>query len=153
MTLQNPESGIRLNAMIAGASAFIAVYAVGVVAIVLVSTLLKASAAYDALMLALRIGGWLALAIPAWVAVRVANRNAWTYGALFGTLQGLAVMVLMTQSFSWEGTLRAEVMESMLPAFALVFASAMLGSAFARWQNRRLQHPPHSAESGKITAH
>jgi len=153
MTVKTPDHSIQLNAMLAGAAAFIAVYAAGVVAIVLVSTLLKASPAYDALMLALRVGGWLALAFPAWVAVRVANRNAWSYGALFGALQGLTVVVLMTQSFSWEGTLCAEVMESMLPAFVLVFASAMLGSAFASWQNRRLPHQPPTSVTGQLAAH
>lgn len=143
MTVQTPDRGIQLNAMLAGAAAFTAVYAAGVVAIMLVSTLLNTSPAYDVMMLALRIGGWLALAFPAWVAVRVANRHAWTYGALFAVLQGLTVMALMTQSFSWEGTLRGEVMASMLPAFALVFASAMIGSVFAHWQIRRLlRHPP-----------
>lgn len=144
MTVQSPDPGIKLNAMLAGAAAFIAIYAVGVVAIVLVSTLLKDSAAHDASMLALRLGGWLALGLPAWVAARVANGSEWSYASLFGLLQGLTVILLMTQSFSWEGTLRAQVLDSMLPAFALVFASAALGSGLARWQNRRLyrqQHP------------
>ena len=138
MIVQSPRPTVHLNAILAGAAAFIAIYAVGVVAIVLVSTLFQGSAANDAMMLALRLGGWLALGVPAWVAARVANGNEWSYASLFGLLQGMTVVLLMTQSFSWEGTLRAEVLNSMLPAFALVFASAVLGSGVARWQNRRL---------------
>ena len=139
MSTENADQGFKPSALIAAGVAFIVVYAVGVVAIVLVSTLFQGSPLHDALMLALRIGGWLALAFPAWVAARIATTSEWTYGAVFGVLQGLTVMLLMTQSFSWEGTLRAEVLNSMLPAFALVFASAMLGSTVARWQNHRLQ--------------
>jgi len=153
MSTPNAEQGIKLNALIAAGAAFVVVYAVGVVAIVLVSTLFQESPLHDALMLALRIGGWLALAFPAWVAARIATTREWTYGALFGALQGLTVLLLMTQSFSWEGTLRAEVLNSMLPAFALVFASAMLGSAVARWQNRRLrghQQHGHPVEAGQL---
>lgn len=143
MTHPKPLASIQSRAVVAGAVGFLAIYVAGLIAIILVSTLLQTSAAYDAMMLALRIGGWLALALPAWIAARVANRNAWTYGLLFGLFQGLTVMILMTQSFSWQGTLRAEVMQSMLPTFVLVYASAMLGSAVAHWQNHRLQalHP------------
>ena len=78
------------------------------------------------------------MAFPAWLAARVAERRGWLYGLLFGVVQGLVVVVLMTLSFSWDGTLRAEVASSMLPAFALVFSSALLGGGFGEWQNRRL---------------
>ena len=138
MTTQTPTSGIKLNAVVAGGVAFIAVYALGLIAIVLVYSVIGASALQDALVLTLRIAAWPALAFPAWLAARVAGHSGWLHGLLFGVVQGLIVVVLMTQSFSWVGTLRAEVTSSMLPAFALVFSSALLGGGFGEWQNRRL---------------
>ena len=138
MTAHNSATGIKLNAVIAGGVAFIAVYALGLIAIVLVYSVIGASPLQDALILALRIAAWPALAFPAWLAARVAGQSGWWHGLLFGVVQGLVVLVLMTQSFSWEGTLRAEVINTMLPAFALVFSSAVLGGGFGEWQNRRV---------------
>jgi len=133
-----PATGLSGSALIAGMVAFIAVYALGLMAIILVSTMFADSAFYDGLMLALRIGGWLALALPAWIAARVAARNGWLHGAVFGVAEGALVVVLMTISFSWDGTLRDQVISSMLPAFLAVFVVALLGGGLGEWQNRRL---------------
>ena len=82
MTTQTPTSGIKLNAVVAGGVAFIAVYALGLIAIVLVYSVIGASALQDALVLTLRIAAWPALAFPAWLAARVAGHSGWLYGLL-----------------------------------------------------------------------
>lgn len=133
-----PTSGLSGSALITAMVAFIAVYALGLMAIILVSTMFAESALYHGLMLALRIGGWLALALPAWIAARVAACSGWLHGAVIGVAEGALVVVLMTISFSWDGTLRDQVISSMLPAFVAVFVVALLGGGLGEWQNRRL---------------
>ena len=129
--------GLKSSALFAGILSFVGLYAMGAILIVFVLSLFSGAFGYDNVLMTLRVSGYVMLAIPAYVAARVAGRNGWRHGAVIGILEGLAVAALMTFTFSWEGTYKSEVILRMLPAFLVVLAISLAGGGLGEWQNRR----------------
>lgn len=131
------KTGLQASAIIAGVVAFIGIYAIGGMLIIFVLSLF--SERFDAHFLEqlLRIGGYIALTFPPYVATRAADFNRLRQGLVVGFIESSAVLVLMTFTFSWEGTLHEQVLMRMLPVFLAMNALCFLGSGFAEWMNRR----------------
>ena len=132
--------GLQSSALFAGILSFLAVYVVGAILIIFVLSVFSDAFGHDRLLMVLRVCGYVSLAFPAYVAARVAGKNGWRHGTAIGVLEGLAVVVLMTYTFSWEGTYQHEVVIRMVPAFLVVFAICVAGGGLGEWQNRRHKH-------------
>ena len=128
------------TAIAAGMIAFVAIYAIGGIIIIFVLSLLSEQLASDSLMTALRIGGYLALAFPAYVAARAAAHQAFLHAFVMGVIEGLGIVLLMTFTFSFEGTLQQYVLSRMLPVFGAVLALCMFAGVLAEWLQRRSQN-------------
>lgn len=128
---------IQKTAVAAGIIAFLAIYALGGIIIIFSLSLLSGQVASDQVMAALRIGGYLALAFPPYVAARAADARAFVHAVVMGLIEGLAVVLLMTFTFSFEGTLQQHVLSRMLPVLGGVLALSMLAGALAEWLDRR----------------
>jgi protein-S-isoprenylcysteine O-methyltransferase Ste14 len=140
---------IQSTAIAAGIIAFVGVYALGGMVIIFGLSLMPPQAAAEGLTLALRFGGYLALAFPAYVAARAARRDVFMHALLMGVIEGVAVVLLMTFTFSFEGSLHQHVLSRMLPVFVAVLALAMLAGLMAVWRSNRDQRrrlPDENAE-------
>ncbi|TNF35987.1 MAG: hypothetical protein EP315_04845 [Gammaproteobacteria bacterium] len=133
--------GLDTSAIVAGLISFVAIYAIGGMLIIFVMSLFSERFSADALQTILRVGGYIALAIPTYVATRAASVNAIRHGLIVGLIESLAILMLMTLTFSWEGTLQHQVLLRMLPVFLALNALCCIGTALAEWQNRRDARP------------
>lgn len=129
--------GLQVSAIVAGLVTFFAIYAIGGMLIIFVLSLF--SEQFDAHFLEqlLRIGGYIALAFPPYVATRAADKYRLRQGIVVGLIESSAVLVLMMYTFSWEGTLQEQVVMRMLPVFLALNALCLLGAVIAEWMNRR----------------
>ena len=128
---------IEKTAIAAGIIAFVAIYAIGGIVIIFVLSLLSELFASASLMGILRIGGYLALAFPAYVAARAASHDAFLHAFIMGVIEAVAIVLLMTFTFSFEGTLQQYVVSRMLPVFGAVLALCLFAGVLAEWMKRR----------------
>lgn len=131
---------INKTAIASGIIAFVGIYAIGGIVIIMVLSLLSDQLAANSLMGALRIGGYLALAFPAYVAARAAGQDGFMHASIMGIFEALAIVLLMTFTFSFEGTLHQYVLSRMLPVFGAVLILCMFAGVLAEWMQRRGQH-------------
>jgi hypothetical protein len=133
---------MKLNktAIASGILAFVAIYAIGGIIIIMVLSLLSEQLAADSLIAALRIGGYLALGFPAYVAARAAGHDSFMHAFIMGIIEAIALVLLMTFTFSFEGTLHQYVLSRMLPVFGAVLALCMFAGVLAEWMQRRGQN-------------
>lgn len=129
--------GLQTSAIIAGLLSFIAIYAIGGMLIIFVMSLFSEHFDAHKLEQLLRIGGYVALAFPPYVATRAADRFRMRQGIVVGLIESSAVLVLMMFTFSWEGTLQEQVLLRMLPVFLALNALCLVGAGLAEWLNRR----------------
>ncbi len=129
--------GLQTSAIVAGLVAFVAIYAIGGMLIIFVLSLFSAQFDSHSLEKLLRIGGYIALAFPPYVATRAAHQQRLRQGVVVGLIESIAVLALMTFTFSWEGTLQEQVLMRMLPVFLALNALCFMGAAVAEWLNRR----------------
>ena len=128
---------IEKTAIAAGIISLVAIYALGGIIIIFVLSLLSEVFSSPVLMSALRVGGYLALAFPAYVAARAATHQAMAHAMVMGIIEGLAIVLLMTFTFSFEGTLQQHVLLRMLPVFGGVLVLALVAGALVEWIRNR----------------
>ena len=133
----NFMSNIQSHAIIAGVISFIAVYALGGMLIIVAMVILADRVDNDVLMQWLRVGGYLALAFPAYVSARAAKQAAILHALLMGLIEGIGVVLLMMFTFSFEGTLQEHVINRMLPVFGGVLAMCAMAGGLAEWKFKR----------------
>ncbi len=124
----------QYSAIIIGLAVFVAVYALGGMLVVFSLSLLPENINTETAMLFLRVGGYLALAFPPYVSARAVDENAMQYALVMGVIEGLGLVVLMMNTFSFESGLQTVVVSRMLP----VFVGVMLLSFFAGVVARRV---------------
>ncbi len=91
----------------------------------------------DSLYLALRVIGLASLALPPWVAARAAESHLLRHALTLGTLETLLMLLMMTQTFSWKGTLHDSVLGRMPWVIAGVLSLSLAVGALAEWLDRR----------------
>lgn len=85
----------------------------------------------------LRVMSLLSLALPPFVAARAASRRPLRHALSLGAVELLLFLLLMTQTFSWQGTAQGAVLGRMpLVALGILLLSLAAG-ALARWMNSR----------------
>ncbi len=85
----------------------------------------------------LRVIGLLSLALPPFVAARAATRRPLRHALSLGAVELLLILLLMTQTFSWQGTVQHSVLGRMpLVALGILLISLAAG-ALARWMDSR----------------
>jgi len=136
-SLEDSVMKISKTAIASGIITLIAIYAIGGIIIILLMSLLSKQVAAASLMGVLRIGGYLALAFPAYVAASAAHNDRFMHGFIMGIIEALVIVLLMTFTFSFEGTLHQYVLSRMLPVFGAVLALCMAAGALVEWQQRR----------------
>jgi len=130
---------LQISAIFIGFIAFVSVYVVGGILVIFSLSILPENLNSDSLMLALRIGGYLALAFPAYVAARAVDENILSHAFVMGVIEGVGVIVLMMNTFSFEGTLKHYVISQMLPVFAGVLALSLIAGYVAMRVNKNDQ--------------
>ena len=130
------RSGLSRGALLAGLLTFLLVYGLGALLVVFAMALVSGFLDSSYVIAALRLGGYLSLALPAYVSARVAGTRGVRHGLVIGVLTGACVLLLMTFTFSWEGTVQEELLQRMLPVFLGVVALSVLGGGLGEWQNR-----------------
>ncbi len=91
----------------------------------------------DLLYLALRIIGLSSLALPPWVAARAAESRPLRHALTLGMLEILLVLLMMTQTFSWQGTLQDSVLGRMPWVVTGIFLLSLAAGILADWLERR----------------
>lgn len=129
--------GLQISAIVAGLVTFFAIYAIGGMLIIFVLSLFSEQFDSHFLEKLLRIGGYIALAFPPYVATRAAHQYRLRQGVVVGFIESTAILALMTFTFSWEGTLQEQVLMRMLPVFLALNALCFVGAGAAEWLNRR----------------
>ena len=129
--------GLQGSAIAAGVVALFVLYVIGAILVIFAYSLFSESVDASVLRFALRIGGLVALAFPAYFAARVAGQQGLRHGLALGVIAGLITVALMVFTFSWEGTLRDHVIMRMLPAFLALVGLSLAGGVVGEWQNRR----------------
>jgi len=117
---------LQISAIFIGFITFISVYVVGGILVIFSLSILPESLSPDTLMLVLRIGGYLALAFPAYVTARAVDENILFHAFVMGVIEGVGVIILMMNTFSFEGTLKHYVISQMLPVFAGVLVLSLI---------------------------
>ncbi len=133
----NPR-GIDRAALIAGLFTLFAVIVGDMILIIGVLALLSDSIASNHLYALLRGLGLLSLALPPWVAARAAETRPMRHALTIGAVELLLMLLLMTQTFSWQGTLHDSVLGRMpLVAVGIIGMSLAAGWLAARLGRRQ----------------
>ena len=128
---------LQASAVFIGFLAFIGVYALGGMLVIFSLSILPESFDVDSVMLGLRIGGYIALAFPAYVTARAVNENVLFHAFVVGVIEAVGVVVLMMNTFSFEGTLKQYVISQMLPVFVGVILLSLIAGTIAERVNRK----------------
>ena len=131
----------QYSAILIGFVVFVTVYAVGGMLVVFSLSLLPDSVDTETAMWFLRFGGYLALAFPAYVAARAVDENIIFYALLMGAIEGIGVVILMMNTFSFEGGLQQFVVSRMFPVFIGVMLLSFIAGLVAKrvnWFDREL---------------
>ena len=99
--------------------------------------LLSAFLSADLLYLTLRIIGLSSLVLPPWVAARAAESRPLRHALTLGMLEILLVLLMMTQTFSWQGTLQDSVLGRMPWVVTGIFLLSLAAGILADWLERR----------------
>ncbi|MBL6999173.1 MAG: hypothetical protein ISR73_04875 [Gammaproteobacteria bacterium] len=77
------------------------------------------------------------LAIPAYIAARATRHNYLLHSLLTGAVESVLLLLMMTQTFSWEGTLQNEIMRQMPLVVVVVMSLSLLAGLLAKRLNQR----------------
>jgi len=115
-------------ALIAGLFTLFAVIVGDMIAIIGTLALLGDLIPADSLHALLRGFGLLSLALPPYVAARATRARPIRHALIIGMVELLLILLLMTQTFSWQGTLQASVLGRMpLVAMGIIAVSLAAG--------------------------
>ena len=126
-----PAFHLHLGAIGAGILSFIALYVLLGLVILFALAFLSERVPSTALYGSFKIIGLASWAAPGYIAARIAGQRGWLHGALTGIGVGALVTVSMMFTFSWEGSVHAEVRDSMLKTFALAWLLCTLAGGLA----------------------
>jgi len=135
------KNRFQVSAILIGFFVFVGVYALGGMLVIFSLSLLPENINTETVMTFLRIGGYLALAFPAYVCARAVDGNALLHALLMGVIEGVGVVVLMMNTFSFEGGLKQLVISQMLPAFFGVMLLSFIAGIVAERVNKREMMP------------
>jgi len=131
------QSKFQLSAILIGLFVFFGVYAVGGMLVIFSLSLLPENMNTDTAMMFLRVGGYLALAFPAYIVGRAVDKNVLLHALSMGVIEGIGLVLLMMNTFSFEGGLKASVISQMLPAFLGVMFLSLLAGLVAEKVNKK----------------
>jgi len=131
------KNKLQLSALFIGFAVFVGVYAIGGMLVIFISSVLPANMNTETAMFFLRVGGYLALAFPAYVVARAVDENELLHALLMGVVEGIGIVLLMMNTFSFEGTLQQLVISRMLPVFAGVMLLSFIAGIVAKQVNKR----------------
>jgi len=135
--MQPNKFNFQISAIFIGFLVFVGVYVLGGILVIFALSLLPASIDANSVMLVLRMGGYIALAFPAYVAARAVNDNVVFHALIVGVIEGIGVIVLMMNTFSFDGTLKQYVFSQMLPVFTGVILLSLIAGYTAKRVNRK----------------
>lgn len=130
-------SHLKLDALVAGIVSIFIVLVLHILAMILILSLLSGLVSSDILYTMLRILGIFCLAIPPYVAARVAFNNALLHSLIIGLVQSLLILMMMTQNFSWQGTLQYSVVGKMSFVIGAMLLLSLISGIIARWMNQK----------------
>lgn len=130
-------SKLRLDALIAGFISIFFIFIADMAIIISALSLLTTYIPSDLLYFILKIISVLSLSLPAYVAARYAQEYPLLHSMIIGFIQALLVILLMTQTSSWEGTQKENIIGQMpIVGGSLLFLSIIAG-ILARWMNQK----------------
>ena len=131
---------LQKDALIAGFISIFIVLAADMLILITALSLLSDYYSSDLLYLVVKVFSIASLAFPPYVAARAAPNDALLHSFIIGLIQAFFMIALMTQTFSWQGTLQDDVIERIpLVAGGLLILSLIAG-IFARWMNQKDQN-------------
>ena len=77
------------------------------------------------------------LALPPYIAARLADKYAFLHSFIIGLIQALCMIILMTQTFSWQGTLQLEVIQRMPLVVIGMLILSLIAGFIARRVNQK----------------
>ena len=128
---------LKKDALVAGIISIFIVLVLDMLLLIFSLSLLSDTFSSDSLYSSMRIVTILSLAFPAYVAARAARENAVLHSMLIGLIQALTLVALMTQTFSWEGTLQEAVAGRMPLVVIAVLALSFTAGLIGRWMNQK----------------
>jgi len=139
----NADKRIHFGAIGAGVLSFIALYALLDLLILFSMAWLPEQISKSWLYTSFKVIGLTSWALPGFIAARIAGQSGWLHGALTGIGVGFLVILSLTFTFSWDGTLhdnvRSSMLQTFLPAFSLCTAGGILVDALVARRRRNQQ--------------
>lgn len=136
--MTNP-SGLQRAALIAGLFTLFLIIVGDMILIIATLALLSEVIDSPVLYLALRLISLVSLALPPYVAARAAESRPLRHALVIGAAELLLLLLLMTQTFSWQGTLHDSVLGRMPVVVAGILGLSLLAGWLAGYLNRREQ--------------
>ena len=87
----------------------------------------------------LRIIGIFSLAIPPYITARTAAKQPILHSLIIGFIQALLIVLLMTQTSSWESTMQNSIAGRIPLVVGAMLLLSLLTGIFARWMNQKSQ--------------
>ena len=135
---------IKLDALTAGFISiffvFVADMAIIIAALILLPTYMSA----ETLQLMLKTISIFLLALPPYVAARSAQNYALLHSVIIGFIQALIIIALMTQTSSWQGTQKDNIIDQMPLVGGSLLILSLIAGILARWMNQKDKAESHN---------
>ena len=125
---------LKLDALVTGVITLLGVIVIDMILIVFALSLLTGLVDAALLQILLRIVVVLSMLLPAYVSARLAEHNPVYHAFLIGLIEALTLSVMMTFTFSWQGTLHDYV----LGRIPLTFIVTLLLNILTGWVVKKI---------------
>jgi len=125
------------DALIAGLISIVIVILLNTLLLVAALSLLSGVISSELLYALLKGLSIFSLAIPAYIAARATRHNYLLHSLLVGAVESALLLLMMTQTFSWEGTLQNEVARQMPLVVMVVMTLSLIAGLLAKTLNQR----------------
>ena len=130
-------SQLRLDALLSGFISIFFVFVVNMAIIIAALVFLANRMPADLLYPMLKVISIISLALPPYVAARIAVNHPILHGLIIGITQSLIIVALMTQTASWEGTQQDNIIDQMPLVGGSLIVLSLISGMIARWMNQR----------------
>ena len=124
------------DALIAGLISIVIVILLNTVLLIAALSLLSDLIPSEWLYAVLKGLSMISLAIPAYIAATATRYNYLLHSLLIGAVESALLLLMMTQTFSWEGTLQNDVMRQMPVVVLIVMVLSLLAGLLAKRLNQ-----------------
>jgi hypothetical protein len=132
-----PLPTLKLDALVTGIILLFGIIFIDMIFIVFALSWLTGLIPAEMLQILLRIVIVLSMLLPAYVCARLAEHSPIYHAFLIGLIEAVTLSVMMTLTFSWQGTLHDYV----LGRIPLTFIATLLLNILAGWVAKKLSAP------------